>query len=283
MTSHIFLALGLWDDVVAANVSAVRVVGEAAHHAGHEARGCGHYPEWLEYGYLQQGRRGDAARVLEGCLGRPSPEGTVDNVESLAGMRAAYIVDSRQWTGKYLLEPNATQPSTRAVVAFGSGYAAAMRGDHAAAAGSLDMLQRATAQLAGEDAAYGRIFALELGALVQMMAGDSARAVTSLRDAARLDDSLPMPFGPPLSIKPPHELLGEVLLGMRRYDDARTEFERALARTPRRALALLGLAKAQTAQRRTAAAAATYKMLADVWQNADADLPDLAAVRKAAR
>jgi tetratricopeptide (TPR) repeat protein len=280
MTSHIFLALGLWDDVVAANETAVNVVNEAAHHAGHTARGCGHYPEWLEYAYLQQGRRRDAARVLDNCLARPATEGSTDDIESAAGMRAAYIVDSREWTGKFIAEPNGREPYTRAYVAFGTGYAAVMRRDTTAAERALDAMQRAAAQMRGDGSIYVHILDVELRGLVEAMRGDSVRALASIRDAARLDDSLPIPFGPPLTVKPPHEILGELLLGMRRYDESRAEFELALARTPRRPLALLGLSRAQTALGRSSDAAATMKTLADVWHAADDDLPNLTDVRR---
>ncbi len=67
MTSHIFLALGMWDDVVKANETAMGVVNRARQKVGKPAAWCGHINEWLEYGYLQQGRVADARRVLEGC------------------------------------------------------------------------------------------------------------------------------------------------------------------------------------------------------------------------
>src|SRR5947207_3898281 len=67
MTSHIFLALGMWDDEVKANETAVAVVNRLRQKAGRPPGKCGHYNEWLEYGYLQQGRVADARRVLEGC------------------------------------------------------------------------------------------------------------------------------------------------------------------------------------------------------------------------
>src|SRR5580765_3458748 len=56
MTSHIFVALGMWDDVVTANEAAVQVVNAGRAEHGHEPGTCGHYNFWLEYGYLQQGR-----------------------------------------------------------------------------------------------------------------------------------------------------------------------------------------------------------------------------------
>src|SRR5438093_5520034 len=63
MTSHIFGALGLWDDVVQANEAAVKVVNAGRAARGLGASACGHYNFWLEYGYLQQ-RRFDAAKAL---------------------------------------------------------------------------------------------------------------------------------------------------------------------------------------------------------------------------
>src|SRR5438132_3464491 len=67
MTSHIFLALGMWDEEVKANETAIAVGNCLRQKAGGPPVRCGHYNEWLEYGYLQQGRVADARRVLEGC------------------------------------------------------------------------------------------------------------------------------------------------------------------------------------------------------------------------
>src|SRR6267143_6976787 len=59
MTSHIFLALGMWDDVVKANETAMVVVNQLRQKAGKPPLKCGHYNEWLEYGYMQQSRVAD--------------------------------------------------------------------------------------------------------------------------------------------------------------------------------------------------------------------------------
>ena len=66
MTSHIFFALGMWDDAVAANeaswaASAARVARKGLGPAEHGY----HAYLWLSYAYLQQGRVDDARRVVD--------------------------------------------------------------------------------------------------------------------------------------------------------------------------------------------------------------------------
>ena len=60
------------------------------------------------------------------------------------------------------------------------------------------------------------------------------------RNQGMIEEKLPISFGPPTIDKPTHELLGEFLLRHGRKDDAYTEFEKALARTPGRRLAEQG-------------------------------------------
>jgi len=68
MVSHIFVALGMWDDVVAANEHSVALTDAQARAANKPTLGCGHYPEWLQYAYYQQGRLHDAAKLLDDCM-----------------------------------------------------------------------------------------------------------------------------------------------------------------------------------------------------------------------
>jgi NADP-dependent 3-hydroxy acid dehydrogenase YdfG len=63
MTSHIFIALGMWDDVVAANEVAIRTVETAR--GAVTGPPCGHPALWLHYAYLQQGRLRSCCCVAE--------------------------------------------------------------------------------------------------------------------------------------------------------------------------------------------------------------------------
>jgi hypothetical protein len=76
MTTHIFLALGMWDDVVSQNRIAVSLT----------AMTPGHYSSWLVYGLIQQGRY-DAAKVMIQSLQRSAADGGLMSQNSaLAGM-----------------------------------------------------------------------------------------------------------------------------------------------------------------------------------------------------
>jgi hypothetical protein len=97
--------------------------------------------------------------------------------------------------------------------------------------------------------------------------------------AARSYEALPFDFGPPVPIKPPHELLGEQLLVQGKAADARMAFETALKSAPLRTQSLLGRARAESASGDSAAATATYRQLLDIWHAADADLPELAEAK----
>ena len=88
-----------------------------------------------------------------------------------------------------------------------------------------------------------------------------------------------MHFGPPVTIKPPREVAGELLLEMGRLADAKKEFILALERTPRRTAPLLGLARAERALGNRAESRRLYHELAIIWHSADAGVPELVEVR----
>ncbi|HEU4886389.1 MAG TPA: hypothetical protein VFV49_00775, partial [Thermoanaerobaculia bacterium] len=67
MTSHIFIALGMWDDVIDANRRAIRVVNKQRSARQAPKADCGHYPTWLHYGLLQKGQDHEARQALEAC------------------------------------------------------------------------------------------------------------------------------------------------------------------------------------------------------------------------
>ncbi len=269
MTSHIFMALGMWDDVVRANENAMRVVNAAREARGRGASFCGHYNFWLEYGYLQQGRVDDARTLMQRCRGqaRPAPGDPLDADNSALGsavvMWARYVLDTEDWRGEVAQWTPAfgEAEAPRATWEFARGFAAARRGDLPMARAALESFEQAREHLIAKiaarpepdpgDAQYRTrldVLGLELEAEVLLAArGDADSAIALLRRATALEDSMAYAFGPPFVDEPSHEALGEALLGVGRRTEAKREFEAALRRAPGRATVLRGLERAGAA------------------------------------
>jgi tetratricopeptide (TPR) repeat protein len=242
MTSHIFVAMGMWDDVVSANVRARDVQNAALASMDRRPNVCGHYTSWLHYGWLMQGRPEDATRGLEACLDRVRSGARPDEIAYFVDMRGRQVLDTEAWddADRFAADVPVGTPSRRAYD-FVSAYAAVKRGDREGAAALLERMTPATESADG-DAERARIQELEIRALLAVEDGATDDAVALLREAADLEAALPFEFGPPASLKPPHELLGEVLLDEGRAAEALAAFRRALELTPGRTLDLMGLA-----------------------------------------
>ena len=291
MTSHIFVALGLWDDVVQANEAAVRVVDAGRASRGQGASACGHYNFWLEYGYLQQRRFDAAKKLLANCQalvarasasssspadGRQMLDPDSSLAGSFAGMRLRYILDTEEWSSDVVswTVDAGNQQRTRIALEFGTGYAAARAGRNADAASALQRLTRArealsaalTASNTEQDAAVAREWARILEGQLAAVTNGLAASTSTLQELASAEEKLPIEFGPPAIDKPSYELLGEALLAANRPKDALTAFEKSLARTPERTASLVGLAQAAEKAGDSARATAVRARLQALWR-----------------
>jgi hypothetical protein len=305
MTSHIFVALGMWDDVVRANQQAVAVVDRQRAAAGRTPARCGHYPSWLEYGYLEQGRIGEARRVLTGCRdevlgsGGGARAGDLDPDDSALGslvmMWSRYLIDTRDWNGEVAGWPLPVEdaPASAATVAFTAGYAAAQSEKLEAAReqkARFDAAARAVAQQihakrekSPQDAQYRErlhVLGLELQAAIARAGGDGTAAVAAARQAATDAAAMPYEFGPPFVDQPPDELLGQILLAEKKPAEAARAFEDQLSRATNRTASILGLARSLRAEGKMSEAVEAYGRLVSIWHAADPDLPELVEARR---
>ncbi len=295
MCSHIFLALGMWDDVVEANLAATSVGNRQDAAEGKSSQRCGHYNYWLEYGYLEQGRPGEAKKVVEGCRGdamRPgmaaAARATVDPDDSRLGsfveMRARYLIDTGRWQDEVI---GWKADMGEAIVpelnyAFATGLAAAERGDLENARDALATMMRLLPQTSAVFDQAGtppddpmrrgpEIQKLELEAVIHSAEGHSDEAIATAQQAASIGRALSYAFGPPSPEKPADELLGELLMKEKRYADARAAFEASVKTAPQRTQSLLGLARAESGMGDAASALRTRHQLLEIWKNADPD------------
>jgi tetratricopeptide (TPR) repeat protein len=273
MTTHIFLALGMWDDVVSQN--------EIAAGADRTSWTPTHYTYWLGYGYLQQGRYAEALRHLN-LVHRNMALGRGNVPALLVEMCGDYIVTTELWDSPCLqwddVDLSGMRTRDKALGAFLQGFSALKRGDRSTAERQLTAINALVPPLPKGEGDRGRgttgdpvlfILQLELRGFVQQADGKVTDAITSLRHAAALEDAMPFEFGPPVTVKPSHELLGEVLLQAGRPRDAAAEFTRALGLAPKRARALIGLARAATAAGDASTAARARADLRSIWHAAD--------------
>ncbi|MCH7563722.1 MAG: hypothetical protein IH968_07850 [Gemmatimonadetes bacterium] len=283
MTTHIFLARGLWDDVVETNVRADALSDRSLEARGLPPRSCGHYNEWLMYGYQQQGRYEDAETLLMGCHAQVQDElrsaGRLgSSAESYAHMRSLHLADTRDWTGVPAISPIgvASAPMfVQLMEAWGSGVAAVNRGDRTAAKKHHAFLMDYGANAGATwESPYVPVWQGTLGAMLLADAGDGEGALRAAHEAAEYEASLPVDFGPPIAFKPARELEAELLLDQGRAEDAMRAFEMALARTPNRILSLAGYAGAAVAAGRTDLATRAYGKLAHLLRNADAGMKE---------
>jgi len=293
MISHIFVALGAWDEVVSSNVKSFRVSEERSRRKGLPLWQRNHHAlHWLHYAYLQQGRYELARKQME-IIENDARQGTRPRSGwYFASMRAATVIHTgKSWPAPEDIDLVDVGITGVAANQFATGFAAWHAGDEeslSAALGSLRThLQSARDSGEDEDTYEGdspsdfmvaRVMALELRALKRQMQGEPDEAVEILEQAVALEDGLPFDFGPPAIIKPSHELLGEMLLELERAGEAQAQFEAALQRAPRRTLSLLGVARAAGRAGDSETAQQAYAELRVIWHDADDDLPQLGEV-----
>ena len=266
MTTHIFLALGMWDESNAQNTIALNASGGLS----------GHYLLWLAYGYQQQGRFRAASVLLDSARARAaSGRGRLST--AVAEVRAAQVLTASAWTSPLLtgLLDEAGNDYARALNAFTVGIAAANRLDSAAARTAWRRLAGMREAATGADAGAAtwrrqlRVMVHLVEASIAAVEGTLPRAVELARAATVLNDSLPVEFGPPLIPLPPYEALGDLLLKSGRAADAQRAFTTALERNPGRSPALAGLLRAASAAGDTAVAIDARATLARNWRSAD--------------
>lgn len=307
MTAHIFMALGMWDEVVAANVSAIAVVTGEMRAKQLPVYACGHYAEWLQYAYYQLGRHRQAQQVMLDCkrdsdaaiawyrdhpdqptLTHVTPAAMKSRIDSsLVTMRAVAIVESPQQRpdSAALTLDISDVDRTAGWDWFARGLNSAWSGDLTAAERDLATLKTMTPKVSlSQDAnanAYLEILGQLLSGVIAEKKAQPEAALANVVQAAARYDALPFDYGPPVPVKPPHELAGEMLLASKRPKEALAEFDLALKQAPRRALSLLGRARALAAVGDAAAATSAYRELAAVWQQADGEVSGLDEVKAA--
>jgi tetratricopeptide (TPR) repeat protein len=250
MPSHIFFALGMWDEAIAANEASVAVADERAQRKGLGPAGRNYHSLlWLEYAYLQKGRSADARQVLRG-IQSPTP---------LAHMSATYAIETGEWNrpaaeldlSKADLITKVSVLNAEGLVHLAHGRIPEARECATAARKQIDLPATETAHAsmpmaeAPDTRKRAQIMLEQLEGALLYAEGDSAKGLQLIAQTAAEEDTLTFEFGPPMPLKPAHELYGELLLKAGKTEEAGRQFKLAFERAPGRALSRRGLAQAE--------------------------------------
>lgn len=248
MTSHIFLALGMWDDVVDANIVARDVQTTRQKELDEQTTVCGHYPWWLQYGYLQNGEIQKAEKVLKACYERVNGDHSGNMYGELwhfSVMRGHQVIDSENWD---LYDRWTADISTESAPGrnyyFTSAFAALKTGNLKQAQNHLEKLKSVDVSDERNEATKRDIQVMQIEGMILASSGDYEKATAILKEAAELESGLPVSFGPPTIVKPSYELLGDVFMETGNIEQAMKSYGKQLERTPERRRSLLAKEKA---------------------------------------
>jgi tetratricopeptide (TPR) repeat protein len=293
MPTHIFIQHGMWNEVANQNVRAYNV-GRELFQPGDSPGDMAHSGDWGHYGFLQLGQYDQArerTRLFEE-LAAANSNPRLNGVIALT--RARYILETEEWT----VQPVADDASNETVLA--NGVSAVRTNDLPTAERMLALLAKKASAAPGAQPAGGahadhgpapaaapaasgrpqqamnegnadagkavRIMHKELAALVAEAKGQRDQAITLLREAVQIEESMRPPNGAADPVKPSHELLGEVLLRAGKADEAAAMFDVTLLRMPNRARALHGAAVAYAAAGKRDLSAERWATLQSFWK-----------------
>jgi tetratricopeptide (TPR) repeat protein len=269
MPTHIYLALGMWDKVISSNI----VSWEAGQKRKERKKLTNdalnyHAYHWLLYGYLQQGNKQQAEKVLNQMKAYCNELGSDRAREHMIYQKATYLAETNEY-GSEISNIEVKQDDlnivTRAMNYFAKGMNAYTKND-AEALNSAIMkmsgerladMERITnngVKLCGSinsnipnmlDLQQAEVMELELKAMQARMKNDEITTEKLLKQAVNLETTISYAFGPPTIVKPSFELYGEWLLQVNKPKEAIEQFGLSLKTAPGRLLSVKGKANAE--------------------------------------
>ncbi|HEX6164670.1 MAG TPA: hypothetical protein VFZ31_14965 [Vicinamibacterales bacterium] len=139
MPSHIYVAMGMWDEASAINERAVKAADARrdAKQLDVDQRGF-HALLWLVYSYTQQGRYEDARGILGQLEAAARESGSERTRSHLALARAAWLIETRKWGEvKAPVDPKGLGKDAAIAELFAIGFASVRSGNRAGASGAM--------------------------------------------------------------------------------------------------------------------------------------------------
>ncbi len=254
MPSHIFFALGMWEDSIRANTDSMKTARDGG-------TGGYHPLHWLQHSYLQLGKFDDAAKTL--AIIEDDTKRTPSNYARthLAMCRATMLVEERGTGPASIMEPvdssgiNSIASFSNHDLAIGLEFVRRKDLDSArrslAAMRSRNVAGRSKTATSGSVDRYSVVAQSDLDAVevmekileaaIEFASGSREEAIKRSVATAEAEDKLIFEYGPPAIVKPAWEAAGDMLLNAGRKAEAADAFRKALKRYPNRRLSNEGL------------------------------------------
>jgi len=281
MPSHIFARLGLWQDDIDSNLASVAATRKsAAMHMGGEDHQF-HAMDFLVFAYLQIGQEADAKRIIEEVRTMPPVKSSFGDrfnahQDALTSFPATYALELHHWREAAALTPVPdAAASEHAITYWARAIGAARDGDAAEARKDIAELESIHKELAASKMPYTTEAVendlLEANAWADRAEGKNDGAVKALRALADKQDAL----GQESLWISARQMLGDLLLDMKRPQEALAEYEADLKTNPNRFNSLSGAAQAAEAAGKSQQANTYYAQLVKNCAGSDSGRPEL--------
>jgi tetratricopeptide (TPR) repeat protein len=272
MPSHIYSMVGLWEESIASNASALEIQPDYYHAA-----------DFSVYAHLQLAQDVKAKALTEKSLAtadRGDRPITFGNFTAKNAMPARYVLERADWAGAAALPLTPSQyPQADALTRFTRGLGMARTGDGAGAKAEIEAINVLRAALEKANQSYwadrSEEQILAISGWVALKEGTQDQALRLMRAAADGEDGSVKHVAMENRLYPLRELYAEMLLEVGQPAAALSEFETALKQTPNRYRTFLGIARAANATGDRQKASEYYGKLVELAKNADTERQEI--------
>src|SRR5690554_2322902 len=270
MPSHIYVALGMWDEVISSNIDSYQASLNRMERKNldNNARGF-HAFHWLQYGYLQK-EDFLKARQMVADMEQYVKETPTNKVKTyLVFLKGTYLVETNQWNSDVAsieVDISNLNLTVQSQYYFIEGYRAFLDGNNEKLEVVIDSISKdidkesllvanldngfaMCSSLSRDtptkiDVKQSQVMLKQLLGLKAWLEKDVFVTEELLKESTLQEQAISYSYGPPVIIKPTSELYAEWLLEQGRYDEAIDQYHATLERATKRRLALEGVENA---------------------------------------
>ena len=280
MPTHIFTRLGMWNESISWNMRSAKAASERVN--GNVSYHYFHAVDYIVYAHLQQLEDVKAKAIIDEykSLEGPYQESGV-TAYTLAGVEARCALERQDWKKAASLESRQPDfinwdkfPEYEALTHFAIGLGAARNGEVAKAGSAAKKLEELKQQISNPYwATQVEIQKNTVNAWLAFTLGKQKEAIELMTLAANQENATNKHPVTPGELLTASELLGDMLLELKKPSDALVQYEIALKRSPRRFNCLYGAALAAELSGDKEKAKTYYETLVNVSAGAEVSLP----------